>query len=697
MANIRSLILVVALVCSCRRPPEQCQPGGEYFPEYGCIYDCERSFGAAVCRGPDGAVVRDASTPGDSASDRSDVILSDVAVEAAADVSVSDTAFDSAVREDPSLEPPRSIAPLSGSRVTSQRPTLRWTNGASAEGATVELSATRDFATIERRLRATGDRIRLPSALSAGVWFWRLRGFAAGRNVEGVTTSAIWWFRVGARSADGDRDRSEGAELDVNGDGYSDLAVGSSGANSNLGTVSVFYGGRAGFSRTPNVVLRGDAAGAQFGASVSSAGDVNGDGFGDLLVGAPLASPSMRGSAGSVAMFHGSASGLSTTPNYVIHGEQMGELLGHALSPAGDVNGDGFADVLIGAPGGSRRGLLNAGVAFVLVGGIAGLQRIPFHVFEGVEEERLGEALGGGDFNGDGRFDFAIGGPGLPIGSRAHVGRVSVFLSTLTGIAAAPSRVLTGELADELVGASIIASTDVDGDGFADLAVGCPGATAGTMAGAGVVRVYRGTSTGIQSATTTTLNGVAAGDSFGIAVTGGDFDGDGYGDVAVGAYQADPGGRNGAGAVSIFRGTPTGVATAPTRTLDGASALDSFGARLATIGDANGDGYSDLATAAPTAARGGRVFTGVLEVFLGGSMGVSRSASLALEGDEPGGVLGASIASHVRPAEHSHGLDALRDRRAERPSHRPLAHRPLLTALSSAAPAAAHHCRRPSR
>jgi hypothetical protein len=150
---------------------------------------------------------------------------------------------------DPMLDAPRAVAPSSTSTVTTQRPTLRWSNGATIDGAVVEVSRTRDFATVLHRLSATGDRARVPSALSAGVWFWRLRGRDAARNAEGTATSPIWWFRVGARSADGDRDRSWGSELDLNGDGYADVAVGSPNADGGRGRVDVYYGGARGNRR----------------------------------------------------------------------------------------------------------------------------------------------------------------------------------------------------------------------------------------------------------------------------------------------------------------------------------------------------------------------------------------------------------------------------------------------------------------
>jgi len=262
----------------------------------------------------------DASTDGDTVRD------------------ASDASPDAMMMVDAALPVPRPLAPLSTSTVTSQRPTLRWVNAASIDGAVVELSRTRNFATVVHRLPVTGDRVRLTSALSAGVWFWRLRGRDSARNAEGTATSPVWWFRVGARSADGDRDRSWGTELDLNGDGYADLAVGSPNADGGGGRVDVYYGGPRGIGTVPSVTLRGVFMRDRFGWSVASAGDVNGDGFADLVVGAPYAAPGGRMNAGTASVYLGSASGVETTPARVLEGADAGDEFGWSVASADTVN-----------------------------------------------------------------------------------------------------------------------------------------------------------------------------------------------------------------------------------------------------------------------------------------------------------------------------------------------------------------------
>jgi hypothetical protein len=179
------------------------------------------------------------------------------------------------------LAPPRPILPLSTATVTSQHPTFRWQRPHGTLGARVQVCHDRRCTRVVTTFDADGDRTIPPEDLPTGVLFWR--AFRRNGSVVGTTPSPVWQVTVGMRSAP--VDTNWGTVLDVNGDGFADLAVGAQGAMSGTGQVYVYLGGTAGLATTPATTLTGPEANGAFGKSVASAGDVNGDGFADLAVG----------------------------------------------------------------------------------------------------------------------------------------------------------------------------------------------------------------------------------------------------------------------------------------------------------------------------------------------------------------------------------------------------------------------------
>jgi hypothetical protein len=140
---------------------------------------------------------------------------------------------------------------------------------------------------------------------------------------------------------------------DVNGDGFSDVIVGASGFNSGagqLGAAFVYLGSATGLATTPAWTAVADTLSLSFGSCVAPAGDVNGDGYADVLVGAYLASNG-QASEGRVFVFHGSPSGLGATPAWTAESDQASAFFGSSVATAGDVNKDGYADVIVGATG----------------------------------------------------------------------------------------------------------------------------------------------------------------------------------------------------------------------------------------------------------------------------------------------------------------------------------------------------------
>lgn len=260
-----------------------------------------------------------------------------------------------------SIPAPRPIAPLSTATVTSQSPVLKWALASGDDGVLVDLCGDRACTTSIVSFQASGTSGAPPTALAAGVHYWRLHGVANG--VVGRATGPVWEFFVGSRSAP--VNTSWGTTLDVNGDGFADVLVGaSSQAGGYLGAAYVYLGGAGGLSPTPSSLtdLAGGSGG--FGFSVASAGDVNGDGFGDVIVGAPGENEDL----GAAYVYFGSLDGLSTIPAALT--DPAGSIdsgFGGSLASAGDVNGDGFSDVILGA---SR-------VAYVYPGGMGGPATTP--------------------------------------------------------------------------------------------------------------------------------------------------------------------------------------------------------------------------------------------------------------------------------------------------------------------------------
>ena len=166
---------------------------------------------------------------------------------------------------------------------------------------------------------------------------------------------------------------------DVNGDGYDDVIVGAPGYNNGAGeegAVFVYHGSAAGLSTIANWRAVANRANAAFGFSVATAGDVNGDGYDDILVGAPGPETDEQG-RGRVSVYHGSASGLSTTANWRAERNQAHAVFGTSVASAGDVNGDGYRELVIGAPWFDAAGNDESGAAVVYPGGAAGSEAAP--------------------------------------------------------------------------------------------------------------------------------------------------------------------------------------------------------------------------------------------------------------------------------------------------------------------------------
>lgn len=317
---------------------------------------------------------------------------------------------------------------------------------------------------------------------------------------------------------------------DVNNDGYDDLVVGAYGAGSG-GAIYVYHGSPNGLETTPATTIDSLAlSGDQFGYSVSSAGNVNGDEFSDIIVGAP--------GGDKAYIFHGSVNGISASPARILNGTQSGSRFGVAVSSAGDADNDGFSDVVVGAEL-YTDGHSTEGGAFVYFGSSGGIIATPEWVYQSDQVgANFGHAVSSpGDIDGDGFDDLLIGAPNFDNG-HSNEGRVYVYYGDVRNTVPAIGVLLEPNQTDAKFGTAIASASDFNKDGFADVIIGAPGYSSGE-AGEGRAFVYLGSAAGL------TTNGLTyesdqAGASFGISVAGGgDFDNDGFGDVVVGAHLYD--------------------------------------------------------------------------------------------------------------------------------------------------------------
>ena len=393
---------------------------------------------------------------------------------------------------------------------------------------------------------------------------------------------------------------SVSAAGDVNGDGYSDAIVGAIGndaGGNSAGRAYIYFGGLS-MDNSEDVVLTGLAAGDLLGTSVSTAGDVNGDGYADVIVGAN-SNDAGAANAGRVYIFFGTHN-MDNTPDILLTGSAGSDQFGISVSTAGDVNGDGYTDVLIGASGNDAGGG-NAGRAYLYTNSLTGPD-LPDEIFTGAKnDDQLGYSVSAaGDVNGDGYDDVIIGAPfnddeGPDFGA-AYIYYGGSSLDYTEDVK------LTGASGGDLFGISVSAAGDVNGDGYADVIVGASSSDVRAI-DAGRAYIYYGGSS-MNNTADVILTGEAAYDWFGYSVSSaGDVNGDGYIDVIVGAYLNDAIG-GAAGRAYIYYG---GLIMDSTKdvVLSSASGSDYFGYSVSEAGDVNGDGYADVIVGAYLNEAGG--------------------------------------------------------------------------------------------
>lgn len=468
------------------------------------------------------------------------------------------------------------------------------------------------------------------------------------------------WFLVVSVSVSHAGGRYGALAISVQGEDVGDIVK--------AGAVAVIHASQDGLTSEGNQFWHQNSPGIEddsevddrFGFAVAS-GDFNNDGHSDLAIAASVEDLGSVERAGVVHVLYGTRGGLVDQGSQIWHQDSEGieddigenDRYGKSLAAA-DFNNDGFDDLAIGIQGETVDSVGQAGAVNILYGSREGLttegnQLLHQNItgIHGMAEEYdwFGFLVAADDFNNDGYADLAVSVELEDIGDLVNAGAVNIIYGSENGLTSENNMLFHQDIAG-IDGASeaydyfgsALATGDFDSDGYADLAIGVRGEAIGTIDSAGGVNILYGSENGLTSDRNKIwyqgLSGVEdepeADDQFGRALAAGDFNNDGYDDLAIGATGETVGTANEAGAVTILFGSESGLKatgnaflhqdTAGIRGL--AEEGDNFGRSLVAA-DLNQDGYCDLAVGVIHEAIGTKASAGAVNVILGAESGLT--------------------------------------------------------------------------
>ena len=498
-------------------------------------------------------------------------------------------------------------------------------------------------------LSADGDAIELWTDTTGAVFPVTIDPVATSHSwsLEGNQVNAFLGFSVATAG-------------DVNGDGYSDILVGAPNFDSGQmdeGKVFAYYGSAAGLTAVVGWTGESNLASANYGFSAATAGDVNGDGYSDVVIGAPYYENGQY-EEGRVYVYLGSASGLAAVPVWTAESDQTSAAMGWSVAGAGDVNGDGYSDVIIGSPD-YDNGQADEGRVFVFLGSGSGPAAAPAWTAESNQaNSRFGYSVASaGDVNSDTYSDVIIGAPLYDNGQQDE-GKVFVWHGSAAGLGANgtplnPTWTVESDVLDTNFGNSVATAGDITGDGYADVVIGAY-LWDNVEANEGRVYVYYGSATGLSTTAAWTVESNKTEAQMGFSVAGaGDVNGDGYADIMVGAPKQDAGQAN-EGRAYIYFGSSTGLPTAgaptaipsytPSWSTEGNVINVQYGYSVAPAGDVNGDGFADVILGANQFVNG-QTNEGRAYVFNGSASGLRNAFTWFGENNLADAQFGYSVAN----------------------------------------------------
>jgi len=390
---------------------------------------------------------------------------------------------------------------------------------------------------------------------------------------------------------------------DVDNDGIDDVIVGAPSYEQfpGMGAAFVHLGSLSGLASGAVWMTTSAQSESQLGASVAGAGDVNNDGFDDVVVSEHFYD-GVTEDEGRVMVYLGSAAGPQSTAHVILSDPQEKARFGTVVKAAGDVNNDGFDDVIVSAPL-YDNGQTNEGRAYLYHGSGSGLTNVPAWTYEANQGNARLRAVGAaGDVNDDGFDDVLVGAPRYN-GVDTNEGRVWLFLGSASGLSSAPSATLTVGGDNSRFGRNVSTAGDVNDDTRPDVVI-TAGQWSNGQTNEGAAFVFLGTGSGLATAPVWSFETDQA-QSFILSAQGaGDVNDDGYDDIVVGsdAFELT---RLYEGKVFLFYGSAGGPSSTPDWSEMGWQVDARLGSEVSDAGDVNGDGIDDFIFGIPGYHNGG--------------------------------------------------------------------------------------------